>query len=92
MRRRFWAKEIWVEKELERREWEIKHKEREFRITRCDLGYNIYKKQEGWLIRYLSWKKNWVLKREYARVYFHKEAAISDLVIMKARDEWKNSD
>lgn len=86
MRRRDRERKIWIEKEQDWEEREIKHKEWEYRITRCDLGYHIYKKQEGWLIRYLSGNKNWVLKREYARVYFHKEAAISDLVIMKTRD------
>ena len=64
----------------------IERKEREYRITRCDLWYNIYKRQGNWLIRYLSTDKKWILKKDYARVYFHREEAISDLIIMRARD------
>lgn len=61
-------------------------KEREYKITRCDLWYNIYKKLEDWALWYLSsWKKR-TLNKDHAKVYFHRDEAVSDLVIIKVKD------
>jgi hypothetical protein len=59
---------------------------REYKITRCDLGYNIYKITDNRLPRYLSPDKKWVLNKQHAKVYFQREPALSDLIIMRRRD------
>ena len=68
---------------------------REYRIVKSDLGYNIYKKRErNWIMQ--LWflhhdNKRW-LKKDYARTFYHKEDALSVLIIMRRRDEWEKSD
>lgn len=59
---------------------------REYKITKCDLWYNIYKKKDGRAPWYLSPDKKRTLNRDYAKIYFHRETAISDLIIIKAKD------
>ena len=64
-----------------------RNKMREYKITKCDLWYNIYKIYKWCQPWYLSpWKKR-VLKQEYAKIYFHREEAVSDLIISKRKDE-----
>lgn len=68
---------------------------RVYRIVRCNLGYNIYKKLEkNWYIslRFLGSNNKWVLNKESAKIFYHREDALSSLVIIKAKDEWKGTD
>ena len=62
---------------------------REYKITKSDLGWNIYKKkEEGWFIsvRFLNWQWKWTLRKEFARTFYHREDAISALAVMKIKD------
>ena len=68
---------------------------REYRIIRVDLWYNIYKKKEGnWFIsvRFLGSQGKWVLNKDMAKIFYHREDAVSALVVAKARDEYKSPD
>ena len=63
---------------------------REYKIARCDLWFNIYRKREqNWLISlWFLWPNDKrVLRKEFAKVYYHKEDALSALVIVKRKDE-----
>lgn len=62
---------------------------REYKITRSDLGYNVYRKrEENWIIR-LEWlqRDTYTLNRNYARTFYNLDDAISNLVI--ARSRWE---
>lgn len=67
---------------------------REYKIIKSDLGWNIYKKQEkDWKLSiwFLGWGDKWTLRKDYARTFYHREDAVSALVVMKKKDE-KNTD
>lgn len=62
----------------------------EYKIIRCDLWWNIYKKLEknGYIsLWFLGSNGKWVLNKDAARIFYHREDAVSNLVIMKAKDE-----
>lgn len=66
---------------------------REYKIIKSDLGRNIYKrKEESWKIsvRFLGGKDNWILNKDHARTFYHREDAEWALVIMKRKDEQKS--
>ena len=68
---------------------------REYRIIRTDLGYNIYKKLEknGYIsLRFLGSNNKRVLNKDAAKIFYHRETALSALVVIKAKDEWKGVD
>lgn len=61
----------------------------EYKITKSDLGYNVYRtKEEDWIIS-LEWlqKDTYTLNRNFARTFYHINDATSALVI--ARKIWK---
>ena len=67
---------------------------REYKIIRCDLWWNIYKKLEknGYIsLWFLGSQEKRVLNKDNARVFYHREDALSALQIMKAKDG-KNAD
>lgn len=69
---------------------------RKYRIFKTNLGFWIYKKHEteDWKItqmRFLDWKGKWILNKDYARTFYHKEDAEWVLWVMKIKDG-KNSD
>ncbi len=59
---------------------------REYKITRSDLGYNIYRKKEleDWTVR-LEWlqRNSYTLNRDFARTFYNINDATSALVIAK---------
>lgn len=62
---------------------------REYKIYKTDLGYGIYKKREkDWFISvwFLDTKGKRCLNKDYARVFFHREDAVSALSIVKVKD------
>lgn len=68
---------------------------REYKIIRCDLWYNIYKKLEknGYIsLRFLGSNNKRVLNKDAAKIFYHREDAVSALVICKHKDEWKGID
>lgn len=61
----------------------------EYKITKSDLGRNIYKKKEkDWLIqiRFLYHNNKRWLRKDRARTFYHREDALSALIIMKCKD------
>ena len=67
----------------------------EYRIVRCDLWYNIYKKLEknGYLsLWFLGSDNKRVLHKDAAKIFYHREDAVSALVVCKHRDEYKSPD
>ena len=66
----------------------------EYKIYKTDLGWSIYRKKEIWKLFYmqfLNWHNNWTTNKSYARIFYHREQAVSALVIVKSKYE-KESD
>lgn len=66
---------------------------REYRIVRTDLWWNIYRKKQIWklfLLHYLNWKLGWSVNKWFAKIFYHKEDAVSALMVIKKRDEWES--
>lgn len=61
----------------------------EYKIVRSNLWWQIYKKQEkNWFIQiwFLYPQDKRGLNKDYARTFYHREDALSALVIMKTKD------
>lgn len=68
---------------------------REYKIFKTDLWFSIYRKKENWkliTLQYLSWKDNRITNKTLARTFYHKEDALSTLVVVRRKDVWKESD
>lgn len=66
---------------------------REYRIVRTDLWWNISRKKQIWrlmLLQYLNWKGLRNPNKWLARIFYHREDAVSALIIQKKRDEQKS--
>lgn len=62
---------------------------REYKIVKSNLGRQIYKKKEhdGFIqMWFLCPHDKWWLNKDYARTFYHREDALSALVIMKTKD------
>lgn len=44
------------------------------------------------LLQYLNWKGLRTPNKWLARIFYHREDAVSALIIQKKRDEWEKSD
>ena len=66
---------------------------REYKITKSDLGYHVYrKKEENWIMRMERLQRDsYTLNRDFARTFYHLDDALSNLQIAKAR-EWKEKE
>lgn len=42
------------------------------------------------LLQYLNWKWLWVANKWLARIFYHREDAVSALMVMKKKDEQKS--
>ena len=54
---------------------------REYKITKSNLGYNVYREKE-WRIEWLQ-KNSYTLNRDFARTFYHLDDAISNLTLAK---------
>lgn len=66
----------------------------EYKIYKTDLGYWIYKKREkeGRIsLWFLGSNDKRVLNKDHSRTFYHREDAMSALVIIKVKDG-KNTD
>ena len=66
---------------------------REYKIFKTYLWFWIYKKLEkdGRIsLWFLGWDGKRVLRKDFARTFYHREDAVSNLVVMKAKDEQKS--
>jgi len=67
---------------------------REYRIVRCDLWWNIYRKKQVWrmmMLQYLNWKWLWGTNKLLAKTFYKREDAEGALVVAR-HNEWKESD
>ena len=67
-------------------------KDRQYRIIKSDLWYNIYKKLEknGYMSLWFLWPENkWVLNKSHAKTFYHREDAESALILSKIKDKWE---
>ena len=67
-------------------------KERQYRIIKTDVWYSLYKKLEknGYISLWFLWAENkWVLNKDYAKVFYHREDAESALILIKIKDRWE---
>lgn len=66
---------------------------REYKIAKSDLWWIIYRKLEkDWsiFIRFYGWKNNWVLNKSHAKNFYHREDALSNLALVKYKNEKKS--
>ena len=66
---------------------------REYKLCKTDLWFSIYNKLEkdGRIsLWFLGWDGKRVLRKDFARTFYHREDAVSNLVVMKAKDEQKS--
>lgn len=65
---------------------------RQYRIIKSDLWFNIYKKLEknGYMSLWFLWADNKrVLNKDHARTFYHREDAESALILSKVKDKWE---
>lgn len=63
---------------------------REYKITKSDLWYIIYRRKEEWKlihVEYLNWHNHWTWNKTSAKTFYNKDDAVSALVIM--RNKWQ---
>ena len=68
------------------------NEERQYRIIKSDLWFNIYKKLEknGYLSLWFLWPdEKRVLNKDHARTFYHKGDAESALILAKVKDRWR---
>ena len=66
---------------------------REYRIIRNDLGWCISRKKEMWklmVLQYLNWKGLRTPNKWLAKTFYHRDDAVSGLVVIKQKDEKKS--
>lgn len=64
---------------------------RKYRIIRCDLWYNIYKKlkKDNPASMWYLWPNcRWVLNKNHAKVFYHQWDAESALTLVRIKDKW----
>ena len=67
---------------------------REYKIIKTERGWILSRKKEMgrlFLLQYLNWKWLWTPHKTYAKVYYDKDSAAENLVVIKS-NEWKKSD
>lgn len=66
---------------------------REYKIFKTDLWFGIYKKLEkdGKLsLWFLGWDNKWTLRKDFSKTFYHRDDAVSALVVIKSKDEQKS--
>lgn len=61
----------------------------EYKIFKTDLGWGIYKKREkNWITQlwFLCQNNTWKLDKSCANTYYHREDALSALIVAKRKD------
>ena len=68
------------------------NEDRQYRIIKSDLWFNIYKKLEknGYISLWFLWPdEKRVLNKDHARTFYHRGDAESALILTKVKDRWK---
>ena len=60
---------------------------REYKITKSDLGFNVFREPKWWGIKEWLQKDSYNLNQEYAKIFYSLDDATSALMI--ARAKWK---
>ena len=66
--------------------------ERQYRIVKSDLWFNIYKKldKNGFMHLWFLWPEfRWILNKNHAKTFYNKEDAESALILSKIKDRWE---
>lgn len=66
---------------------------REYKIYKTDLWFWIYKKREkdGFIsVWFLGWDNKRVLRKDFARTFYHRDDAVSNLALIKMKDGKKS--
>lgn len=66
---------------------------REYKIIRCELWWNIYRKKQIWklmMLQYLYSNGGWWPNKWLARIFYQRESAVSSLVVIKKKEEQKS--
>ena len=74
---------------MKERKWQ-----REYHITRCSLGYNIYrvKKEKNWIMHMERLQRDtYTLNKDHARTFYNLDDATSALVIERTKWESKRT-
>ena len=67
---------------------------RECKIIKTERGWILSRKKEMGrllLLQYLNWKWLWTPHKTYAKIFYDKDSAAENLVVIKS-NEWKKSD
>lgn len=67
----------------------------EYKIYKTDLWYGIYRKKnlgKMVMLQYLTGHDTWCSNKILARTFYKREDAVSALVVIRHKDEWKKSD
>lgn len=67
---------------------------REYKIIKTERWWILSRKKEMGrllLLQYLNWKWLWTPHKTYAKVFYDKDSAAENLVVIKS-NEWKKSD
>ena len=59
---------------------------REYRIFKTDLWFGIYKKDDK-SMRFLGWRWQRTLRKDFVKNFYNREDAISALVVIKKKDD-----
>lgn len=64
----------------------------EYKIVNSTLGYNIYRKRQlEWKMFNMEWlgaNLKWIKDREFAKTFYHRDDAVSALVVIRKR-KWE---
>jgi hypothetical protein len=68
------------------------NEDRQYRIIKSDLWFNIYKKldKNGYISLWFLWPdEKRVLNKDHARTFYHRWDAESALILAKVKDRWR---
>lgn len=68
------------------------NEDRQYRIIKSDLWFNIYKKldKNGYISLWFLWPdEKRVLNKDHAKTFYHKGDAESALILSKIKDKWE---
>lgn len=67
----------------------------EYKIERTALGWILYRKKQIWklmILQYLYSNESRWPNKSLAKIFYHKDTALSALIVVRRKDEWKKSD
>lgn len=64
---------------------------REYKITKGDLGFHVFRRREEYWLEEVEWLQNdsFTKRREHARTFYHLSDAESGMVLAKIKSRWE---